>query len=156
MTPKELRAAADRYRELSSDVADAMQGFMDSSELTTLLFRLAEATAPMQSHILATVQDDDDEAVTDEWWRTLNAAWFASHDDGTEVCCIVVHDDTDEDPDNRCLLVRADDGSFGFWEQSRKTHELHSPHHGKYRKLATRGDVRKLCSELGIELKEQV
>lgn len=102
-------------------------------------------------HILATVHADDDEPITDVWWRTLKRAWFASLDD-EERLCLVVHDDEYEEPDNRCLIVLADDGSWGFWEQCRKTNELHSPHHNTFRKLTTRGDVRRLCEGLGIEL----
>lgn len=145
MNAKELRAAAQYFADHEHCECDHSVGIFNC---------IGCGVGRMASHILATVRDDDDEGVTDEWWRTLNVAWFASCDEGTEVCCIVVHDDQDEDQENRCLIVRADDGSFGFWEQSRKTQELHSPHHGKYRKLKTRGDVRKLCLALGIELKE--
>lgn len=126
MTPKELRAAAERYRELSSDVADALQGFMDSSELTTLLFRLAEATAPMQSHILATVRDDDDEPVTVEWYRE---AGF--HNSFVDQSSIVLQGTVIVDVESLDATVC----------------------NGKPN-LKTRGDVRKLCPALSIELKE--
>lgn len=65
-TNAELRSAAELYRNISADIADAMEGFCSATELTTLLYRLAEITRPMQSHILATVTADDDEPVSRE------------------------------------------------------------------------------------------
>lgn len=115
------------------------------------MLEIIEGHMACASHILATVREDDDEPVTDVWWRTLPKAWFADLD-GEERLCLVVHDDIDEDPDNRAMLVLADDGSWGFWEQDRKTNELHSPHHNSFRLMNTRGDVRRLCSALGIQL----
>lgn len=107
-TNVELRAAADAYRDLSADIADAMEGFCSPTELTTLLYRLADITRPMQSHILATVpaDDDDDEPVTVErleaWggescdFGAVGARWFyrdyalsiiaVNVEDGWKVC----------------------------------------------------------------------
>lgn len=137
---KELLEAATR-------LLDGGMGAIDRPEW------VAKSVMAMARHILATVYADDDEPITDAWWRTLSKAWFASLDD-EERLCLVVHDEPDEDPDNRCLIVLSDYGSWGFWEQCRQTLELHSPHHGTYRRIKTRGDVRRLCAGLGIELVE--
>lgn len=96
------------------------------------------------------VQWDDNLPITDEWWAELSFAWFADLD-GNEVLCFNVFEDHDKDPENRTLLVRSDDGSWGFWLQSIKANELHTPHNNSFSKLVTRGDVRRLRAALGMK-----
>lgn len=143
----ELRAAAERLLRWAKNHAD-------DPKATSAAKALIHDAGKCAMAVLAERRADDDEPITDQWWRTLAPAWFATLDD-EERLCLVVHSNEDEDPDYRALLVWVDDGSWGFWEQGRLTSELVNPHHNTFAKITTRGDVRRLCKALGIDLKEK-
>lgn len=140
MNAKELRAAAERYRDLSGDIADALEGgspHHTATYLGSLLHDLAEITTPMQSHILATVRDDDDEPVTKEWLFSIGltrdnhrfAKFTARREQALSVGLWLVSDGW------KAVLIFAEHSSANIT-----------------RGLKTRGDVRRLCAVLGVEV----
>ena len=130
----ELKAAAERLRDLSGDVRDCLEGNLPHDSPTyrgTLLFQVTEAALVLLSEHPA----DDDLPVTEEW---LLSVGFESHagclarriERGSLPWIEVIFDD-----DGGYMLMI---GSEAVWDG------LPQP----------RGDVRRLCRALGIQLKD--
>lgn len=122
----ELRAAAERFREYER-LADAGEGLQDYEQIDDDIIDLARA-------YLASSLADDGEPLTMDWWKSLNS--------NSRFLC-----------KQRYTLQVEDDGSFQMdadvWLEECMLFSIPLPH------VQTRGDVRRLCAALGIELKEK-
>lgn len=139
MTPKELRTAAELL--LHSHSTDKFNDLTPGYE---------EAADAVAEHVLATARDDDDEAVTVEW---ISRYWnWRSDGDGygyaAKIWGVDQSDDRGIEPAMQ-LLYEAESlwiEAYGTGGETLCLMEI--------KEFPTRGDVRKLCSALGIELKE--
>lgn len=162
MSDAELRAAAAKaclqIRELSADVADTLSGSHGPGDpftyRGTLLHNLLDAALALKKawHNVAEPPDDDREPVTDRWLRSVG---FAKR------CGVLTGHfeipfaggDRDE---LLYLSVSLPDTRPGIWcyeADSDKKEATDVICLGK--PCDTRGELRRLCRALGVELKEQ-
>ena len=95
--------------------------------------------------------EDDVKSVDREWMMSIGFILVRLPVDNDPQLALVVFDDKWAYPDGDVLLVYSDDGSYGFWERPLDPDGDWSAYHNNFKKLLTRGDVRRLLFALGIK-----
>ena len=130
MTPDELRAARERWREYRHGKTNPFYG-------DEMLYR--ETVARICDAYLAEHPADDEAPIDEAWLRSVGFYESAEYGGDREIWLIDIADSTDDSICCNLYTTRIE-----LWIGSRY---ITIP--GK-----TRGDVRRICAELGITLKQ--
>lgn len=135
-----LLKSCERWIEIRNGLCS---GSAESFEILEIEMGIAIAAARAQAA-------DDAKPVDEEWLKSIGFFDIYLPVDSKKQLALIVFDDKWLWPDGDVLLVCHSDGSFGFWERPVRPDGDWHAFHNTFRKVSTRGDVRRLLTALGV------